>query len=325
MNFSSLTGLGYNPFISAERQLMELLECDDFKPFNNTKRPQTTDNTSLRPKSPLVSKSNKKFATKTKSADKSHNNKINLTKITQKGKRASVIDPPQDFQDKHINDSFEMLENFINKTFGDGSNLMDDIDDFDKIFKDNKSKHEKNNVFFLSDKDNYSLSAILSDDHNPIDPRLINENDNLTIPDDFKSNHSSPGSDVHEVDHYSEQYDKKISALEAETDNLKSDELDDLISSLNFSNKPNTKYHPKSAAKSKKVNSLSSSIVGNNASSNNNSANGDKKKNLSSLKRSISLLDPVLKPRSLKSKKDVENYFEEQELRTVKKEVTYLS
>lgn len=308
--------------MSAERQLMELLECDDFKPFQIKtqklpSRPQTTDNTTQRPKSPQINK-NKKITTK--SADNSH--KINLTKITTKGKRASVIDPPADFQDKSINDSFEMLENYINKTFGN-----EEID-FDNFIKDNRKEI---NGFFLDNKENdkYSLSAILNDS-NSIDPRLINENDDLTIPDNFKSNNSTPISDINDIDHYSVQYDQKISVLEADDNNyvndshLQTDDIENLISSLddlqNFSRTPAKKTNKKLTKSSinnnkkaqKSTLSLNSSFGGN---------NNDKMKNLSSLKRSISLLDPVLKPKSLKNKKDVENYFEEHEHRNNKKEV----
>lgn len=302
---------------------MELLECDDFKPFKTPSRPKTTNNISQRPKSPV--NKNKK---NTKSADKSH--KINLTKITPKGKRASVIDPPSDFQDnkdKNINDSFEMLENYINKTFGDGK-LINDVD-FDNFFN---CDQKEINGFFAENKENgnFSLSTILNDDSS-IDPRLINENDNLSIPENFKSNNSSPPSDCNDMDHYSIQYDKKISVLESKiaphnnskyiTDNhLPSEEFDELISSLddlqNFT-KTQLKKADRKTSKAKfqtqkSTNSLNSSF----------GSNSDKKKNLSSLKRSISLLDPVLKPRSLKNKKDVENYFEEHEHRNHKREVS---
>lgn len=313
--------------MSAERQLMELLECDDFKPYKTAPksiRPHTTVNTPQKPKSPIVK--TKKIS---KSAEKAH--KINITKIAAKHKRASVIDPPSDFQDENLIDSFELIENYINQNFGEGS-LTNDID-FEHLCSDNKN--EINNLFTQKkERENFSLNTILTEskysDDTSIDPRLINENDNLTIPDNFDTNGSSPTSinDNPEIDHYSAKYDKKISALESEIgkstykksisfDEHKSAEemqLDDFISSLD--DLESFSQTELKRSKLPKKNNDKSTVSLNSSTSN------DRKKNLSSLKRSISLLDPVLKPKSLKNKKDVENYFEEQEQRNPKKEVS---
>lgn len=317
--------------MSAERQLMELLECDDFKPYKTPPksisiRPHTTVNTPQKPKSPLV-----KIKKVSKSAEKAH--KINITKTAAKHKRASVIDPPSDFKDENLIDSFELIENYINQNFGEDS-LTSDID-FEHLCSDNKN-NINNHFTQKKDRENFSLSTILNEskysDDTSIDPRLINENDNLTIPDNFDTNESSPTSinDNPEIDHYSAKYDKKISALESEigknahkrsvsvdhNDHKSAEEiqLDEFISSLddleNF-----TQTELKRSKLPKKNNDKSTISL-------NSSTSNDRKKNLSSLKRSISLLDPVLKPKSLKNKKDVENYFEEQEQRNPKKEVS---
>lgn len=136
----------YDPFESAQRQFLELLEGDEpMRPFKPTLEP-------IQHKRP-----------KARSADNS--------------KRTSVIEPPCSFQDslESVNDDFELLENLMNQ------------DDLQGFFS-----HGKNN-----NEDSMSLGDFLngrkySDDMSSIDPSLINENDNLSIPDHLKVDDLSP-------------------------------------------------------------------------------------------------------------------------------------
>lgn len=175
---------------------MQLLECDDFRPFESSKsaikhRPHTTD----APPSKTVTLS---LLSSSKSAIKS---------ADYPKKRASVIDPPLTFQDVKLDhpDEFEMLENLINDHFND----------------------EKDN-FFLNKQNKDDLNLILnerkySDDLSSIDSSLINEHDNLSIPEHFQLDSYSPTStedtdttiqNDDDVDLFSLQYDKKISKIE---------------------------------------------------------------------------------------------------------------
>ncbi|KAK4874722.1 hypothetical protein RN001_014082 [Aquatica leii] len=93
----------YNPFLTAERQLMELLECDDFKPFLK----KSTIKPLQRPHTVNIAKANQNKHTQNKVLKSAENarKKLNYADPT---KRASVIDPPSDFQD---GDDFEIIEN----------------------------------------------------------------------------------------------------------------------------------------------------------------------------------------------------------------------
>jgi hypothetical protein len=177
----------YDPFASAERQFMELLECDDFKPFATTKQPLTHT-----PR-PYTAATN---------ATKVVSQKPVKSAVAASKNRTSIIDPPTSFQDSElVEDDFEILENLINKQFND------------------------NGDFFLSlnkdSKDGFNLilnERKYSDDMSSIDSSLINETDNLSIPDHFKLDHYSPTSTEDtdttiqndNVDLYSLEYDKKI-------------------------------------------------------------------------------------------------------------------
>ncbi|KAJ8945303.1 hypothetical protein NQ314_009275 [Rhamnusium bicolor] len=85
----------YDPFESAQRQFLELLECDDFKsvthtstPIKHTPRPRTTSNvTPVKQPSPTTKKKTIKSA------------EPKLTKVPSKTNRASVIEPPSNFKD----------------------------------------------------------------------------------------------------------------------------------------------------------------------------------------------------------------------------------
>ncbi|XP_065157967.1 zinc finger C2HC domain-containing protein 1A-like [Atheta coriaria] len=147
----------YNPFLTAERQLMELLECNDFKPYHKSTNKNHTQSKSpsSKPYKPIITN-----AGKTK-------------------KRQSVIDPPGDFKDtrraseEDIN--FEMLENFINDNF---SNEEMHKLDLDTISLDS-----------CSTKNNDNTSSYFDDVS--IDPRLINDFDNLSIPDHLDTHNTS--------------------------------------------------------------------------------------------------------------------------------------
>lgn len=417
-----------NPFLSAaERQLEELL-AEDF-PIH---RPKTTNNTPIKTQMTQPKKT-------TRSADKAKK----PLKDT-KPQRGSVIDPPNDFRDqRQFNDSFELLESIINENY---DTLSGDVNDSDIINLFNSSRtgfylHDNENSNGGLDKsfgtlnnglggldnnlgglDNKSYLANedgsysenkdgrkYSDDMSSIDPRLINENDNLSIPENLNTDSSTPtefdNSDVYasdystlrasdvdkkkqfeektqktyfeekkqqtyfeekttlckgkvqqeskcngrttkqtnaknsksmpgnqtkdnskrndDVDHYSLQYDKKISQFEKSlTGKNKSkvlehsvsltDEVDDILSSLDdlardvtanlqAKKKNETRLPRKSSMRQNSTTSLNSSF-----------GSGERVKNLSSLKRSMSLLDSVPNPRSLRSKEDVDSYFEEQ-------------
>ncbi|XP_017783429.1 PREDICTED: uncharacterized protein LOC108567453 [Nicrophorus vespilloides] len=90
-----------------------------------------------------------------------------VTKKKKPTKRASVIDPPCDFRD-----NFELIENFINENLND-ENLLKKLD-FDSIS-------------LSSNKTTFSETTLYE-----IDPRLINEFDNLSIPDILPTDENSP-------------------------------------------------------------------------------------------------------------------------------------
>ncbi|CAH0563983.1 unnamed protein product [Brassicogethes aeneus] len=126
----------YDPFESAQRQFMELLEDDlVVKPFKSTLSTPRHD----------LTKTN--------------------TPLPARKDRASVIEPPRVFQDslESVNDDFELLESLI-----------------------------KEEASFFSSNNNAARKY--SDDMSVIDPSLINENDNLSIPDHLKLDDLSPTS-----------------------------------------------------------------------------------------------------------------------------------
>lgn len=310
---------------------MELLECDDLldtppappPTIQNTPRPRTSD--------PAIKCSNKPAALKSKKAVKSANPKLQKGKIEHPAvpKRASVIDPPVDFRDRlsMLNDDFDAIENMINCSYTN----------------ENESK-----FYTRAENNSFNLTAILSrrkysDDLSIIDPRLINENDNLSIPESLHNDDSSPnsildnnyfdlGNRYDDIDQFSENFDNKMSSIEPDGTEIKlkqsislydddkfigSGNIDEFVIALSEST-PDNKSKPKEQIKSSKLpksteksNSLENSSIGYGGNS-----KDRKKNNLASLKRSISLLDPVQKPKTLKNKQDVQNYFNEQELKS---------
>lgn len=265
----------YNPFVSAERQLMELLQCDDFKPFTPQPitRPYTTDSSNYN------NSNNKKTI---KSAD---------------NKRTSVIDPPTQFEDKltALNDNFELIESFINDNFSSFT-----------------ANNEKN--LLLNNERKYS------DDLSSIDPKLINENDDLSIPEHFKTDN------FFDTDPYSLQYDKNISAFEPIIP--KSEIIDDLKRSVSLIqqnndndddfgllksqrlHKPKTAFPKVNSFRKKQGTTVMGKSIGGSVISSSASKDGDKvKKGMPLMKRSLSMADPVRKPKNFKNKEEVQDYF----------------
>lgn len=262
---------------------MELLECDDFKPFTPSNRTLKT------PTSPQS--------------------------VKKPTKRESVIDPPITFKDSMEsvtdNDDFELIENIINEHFGE-------------------SPKESETGFYLhnikADKDPLALDNILdrkySDD---IDPRLINENDNLSIPEHLKVEDYSPtststiGTDntlQNDVDHYSVLYDSKIEPKATKKPLMKRS-----LSLVNRSKRETTLTSTKSfnttvkkpsnqTVKPKVTNKNNVTQKNNNLSSTKKPSTKapEKKKALPLLKRSMTLIDPAPKP-SFKNKQEVNNFF----------------
>lgn len=275
---------------------MELLQCDDFKPFTPSQpfsRPHTTDtmNNFNNNKSPTI------------------NNKT----IKSADKRASVIDPPSQFEDQltNLNDNFELIESFINDNFSSFT-----------------ANNEKN--LLLNNRRKYS------DDMSSIDPKLINENDDLSIPDHFKS-------DLSDTDPFSLQYDKSISAFEPIIP--KTEIIHDLKRSVSLIQRRNNNgetaddfgnaavrlHKPKTALP--KVNSFrkkqgtaamvksTGSLVSSSASKGGTTALCDKGKKSATplMKRSLTVADPVGKPRNFKNKEEVHDYFNGKEKSNVTK------
>lgn len=174
-------------------------------------------------------------------------------------------------------DEFETIENLINDEYRKNSIKVDNkIDDI-----------------------NLNESSKYNEDYS-IDPLLINETDNLSIPDNFLIESYSP----EDVDVYSIQYDKKISSTEpimfpkinSKQENFDDIDFDELMSALNDD------YDEMLLVLGTK-NEL------NNCSSGLNKTPGNlEKKNLAPLKRSVSLSNPVVKARSMKNKQDIHEY-----------------
>lgn len=332
---------------------MELLECDDFDDTTISAPPPTLENTPRPRTTPPKTDSNKSpyLQKKLKSAEPKLQN--SSSKITQKPaveqKRASVIDPPADFRDRLsiLNDDFDAIETMINSAYS----AEDAENQLSESFK----------FYARAENNSFNLNAILSqrkysDDLSSIDPRLINENDNLSIPESLHDD-SSPASTLdnnffeldnrlEEIDHFSENFDHKMSSIEPDGTEIKlkgsistfedqqileSGNIDEFVIALSDSKPEKTKTakniakNTKKTAKPKPASKLPKSVEKSNQSSDNSSfgysvsAKDKKKNNLASLKRTISLLDPVQKPKPLKNKQDVQNYFNEQELKSPNK------
>ncbi|XP_044253322.1 uncharacterized protein LOC123004230 [Tribolium madens] len=96
---------------------------------------------------------------------------VKSAEISNNKKRQSVIEPPVCFQDS--DDDFELVENILNQK----ANFNLDLNKNDECF----------DVFSTSERK-------YSDDMSSIDSNLINENDNLSIPENFKLDNYSPTS-----------------------------------------------------------------------------------------------------------------------------------
>nr|XP_022916441.1 uncharacterized protein LOC111426236 isoform X2 [Onthophagus taurus] len=282
----------YDPFVSAERQFMELLECDDFKPFKPTKTsPITPKLQSPKPTQKLHQKIHY------------HQDKQKLEKSKNaipNNKRASVIDPPLDFRDRlsMLNDDFDLIENLINENFTKTT-----------TFHKNNEVNKKLNVF----------SQKFSDELNTIDPKLINETDNLSIPDHFDQNYEGSPTSTSTLNCFDTflngteiKLNESMSMLEDVSNSFLEDkDLDEVLIALKS---PDT--YDKQRKVSEKVSKLPKKSSDKSKLLNSSAGCSAKKKNLSSLKRSISLLDQ--KPKPLKNKQDVQNYFNEQEKNSAK-------
>lgn len=159
----TLTNLNYDPFEKAHLQLMELIADDITIPsYSNTTSSRSTPTTEFLPFFSASSSTPKKS--------------VKIIDNKSGEKRASVIDPPYSFQDnrtsRDLDQEFELLESLMN-------NNLDEASD--------NSRHSRSidRVALLHRKE-------LSDDVDVIDPSLINEQDNLHIPEHLPSDDHSP-------------------------------------------------------------------------------------------------------------------------------------
>lgn len=177
-------------------------------------------------------------------------------------------------------DEFEQIENLIN----------DQYRKTDKI--ENKNAEREMN----------SNDRKYSDDFTSIDPSLINENDNLSIPDNLIIDNYSPA----ELDLYSVQYDNKISSSESTTfpkiisnhadDSFDDIDFDELMSALN----DDCDEMLLVLGTKSELNNCSSGLS--------QSPGIETKKLLVPIKRSLSMSNPVVKARSMKNKQDIQDY-----------------
>ncbi|XP_019758475.2 uncharacterized protein LOC109536621 isoform X5 [Dendroctonus ponderosae] len=296
-SFKSTTS-SYDPFEMAQRQFMELLECDDFKHFSamdEIPRPHTTLPTSVQlPTSPIVKKT-------IKSADT----------IQKKNSRASVIEPPVSFKDSlesvTDNDEFELIENMINENFGE-------------------VEANANTGFYLhniqSNTDPLTLvdNRKYSDDlTSSIDPSLINDNDNLSIPEHFTQDDYSPSSTADTDITLQDNEGQKAAKIKPNT--TKKPSIKRSLSLVNRANRdislsgvkkilntgPKTTKNPISSEKSFVLDPKTSKQ--------------NKKKGLPLLKSSITLFGSSPKP-SFKTKKDVNDFFNCKDQKSVTSSMT---
>lgn len=268
-----LRNFSYDPFEMAQRQFMELLECDNFKPFtplDHSPRPHTTLPI---PTSPIVKKT-------IKSADT----------IQKKHSRASVIDPPVSFKDSldsvTDNDEFELIENMIN----------------DNFCEDLRNINSTKEPLPLANNRKYSDDLTSS-----IDPSLINENDNLSIPEHFTRDDYSPTSSA-DIDITLQDKTGKIEPSATKKPLKRS------LSLVNRANRDTSLSGSKSQGV-KKVLTAASKTTKNPVSSERSfvldpkTPKPHKKKPLPLLKRSMTVFDSSPKP-SFKTKKDVNDFFD---------------
>lgn len=134
---------------------------------------------------------------------------------------------------------------------------------------------------------------------------MINENDNLKIPDNLLIENYSPTED-----HYSVQYDNKIEEPRSITKNI-SDTIDDIDFDefMNSFNDDEFILPIRCSSASTKISILTSStglspsppppVIKNSP---------ENHKQTNSIKRSVSLSNPVVKARSLRTKQDIQDY-----------------
>lgn len=243
---------------------MELLECDDFKPFfgKTTHRPHTTTHT----KSKLVDISK-------------NNNIVKSAKSTNPGVRRSIIDPPVDFRNTLNTEEFELIEKLIDQNYEEGYDVNKDLNDI--------------NFDIISNK---IINSLFVQNEEVIDPRLINENDNLLIPDNLKM----------------DDYSSHSSNDNVSTADLEKQPVTKVVKPLGQKKTIKTLNHNPRVAKSTNTIHKSTASLTSSPSTRSHISTPDKKKTLTSLKKTVPLVDAV-KPKHLKSKQDVQNYFNQQE------------
>lgn len=253
----------YDPFITAEKQLMELLQCDNVKTVSKSASSRSSvERLSIRSKP--GSKPNTKPVTKPLTKP-TLNNKTKTENKTNLNKQMKSRKPKTDLNEQLFNDSFEALENLIN-------------DNFD----DDKVKERK-----------------YSDDLTTIDPILINETDNLIIPVGLlpPSDEYTPPTDG-DIDPYSVNYDRTMSESETRlsVDQNTDIDLERLI--LEGSG---------GGVDSLLIDSINSNNL-NSSMDVNSSPTKDSKNKVIPIKRSVSLVNPVIKARSMKNRQDIKDF-----------------
>ncbi|XP_050311545.1 uncharacterized protein LOC126747093 isoform X2 [Anthonomus grandis grandis] len=273
----------YDPFEVAQRQFLELLECDDFKGCDTPATPRArTALPTPTPTTPLPAKKTVRSAESVKPS-----------------KRQSVIDPPVNFQDLDCDD-FELVESMIEEEEEEG------VAGRERVYLHNLINNKNSVVLdsFSGDCRKYG-----DDPGASIDPRLINENDNLSLPDGFRIDDYSPTGD-----RYSAEFDTKI-----EPKATKKPLVERSLSLVNRSKKDasfnNNNNVKKGSFNNKNVNAKGSKTANSSDKSVSSSdsklqTKEEKKKSLPLLKRSMTLLDPSPKP-SFKNKKEVNDFLNE--------------
>lgn len=217
------------------------------------------------------------------------NNKSPLNKTPHRNVRLSSLNTL-----KPVNST--LSNNRLSKT----SNLSksDEFEQIENIINNEYQRNEKVDNKAIESEQNANERKY-SDDFSSIDPSLINENDNLSIPDNLLIESYSP----EDVDLYSVQYDKKISSSEPLTfpkidtkrpESFDDIDFDELMSALN----DDCDEMLLVLGSKNDFNNCSSGI----------SPVKDNKKFLEPIKRSISLSNPVVKARSMKNKQDIQDY-----------------
>ena len=169
-----------SPFAKAEKQLLELLELDDFPmpspPINEAQnRPHTSPVTG--PKSKTINSCGRIM--------KSGNVSTNKIRKRDETKMSSVTNPPVDFKDRFskVDENFELIENTIGDiTESAAAKFPQNVN----IIKNFAATSQNGTTRCDAHREKYG------EDYSSIDPYLINENDNLSIPDTFNLEDTSP-------------------------------------------------------------------------------------------------------------------------------------